>query len=81
MKSKPTQNKESKVNELTQKLKDGVQQFYSSERWIEFLKVQSKFHNYSFNNVLLILLQRPGSSQIAGYGTWKAMGRQVNTVK
>jgi hypothetical protein len=42
MKSKPTQNKESKVNELTQKLKDGVQQFYSSERWIEFLKVQSK---------------------------------------
>jgi antirestriction protein ArdC len=44
------------------------------ERW---LKVQSHFHPYSLNNVMLIMLQFPEASHVAGYTTWQQLGRQV----
>jgi DNA primase len=46
--------------------------------WQRWLTVAARFHNYSFNNVLLIAAQRPGATAVAGYEAWKALGRQVD---
>jgi DNA primase len=46
--------------------------------WKRWLTVAARFHNYSFNNVLLIAAQRPGATAVAGYEAWKALGRQVD---
>lgn len=48
-----------------------------SERWRRWLSYQTKFHQYSFNNVLLIMAQRPEATSVAGYRRWQALGRQV----
>lgn len=48
-----------------------------TEEYLHFLAFWSKFHRYSSVNVMLILAQRPEASQVAGYTTWKRMGRQV----
>jgi len=70
-------SKEPKVNELLAKLKEGVQGVYTSDAWKAVLHVQSRFHNYSFGNSLLIYMQCPTATRVAGYDTWKKLGRQV----
>lgn len=56
----------------------GIQELFDSDRYKEYLKVMSKFHNYSVNNTLLIAMQKPDATLIAGYNSWKNMfGRQV----
>ncbi|MEN1990291.1 ArdC-like ssDNA-binding domain-containing protein [Paenibacillus hubeiensis] len=69
--------KQPKVKALFEQLKEGIQAITSSEDWKQILLTQAKFHTYSFNNVMLILSQRPTASRVASYGTWKALGRQV----
>jgi antirestriction protein ArdC len=49
----------------------------TSEDWLAFLRMASRFHRYSVNNVLLILFQAPEATQVASYTTWKTLGRQV----
>ena len=72
--SKPAE----KMKEITDRLEQGIQELFESERFKEYLKVMSKFHNYSFNNTLLIAMQKPDATLIAGYNSWKNMfGRQV----
>lgn len=66
-----------RLAELTGKLENGVKELYASGRYAEYLAAMSKFHHYSFGNALLILLQCPTASQVAGYGTWKKLGRHV----
>ena len=60
-----------------QQLEQGLTELLESGDWQRYLKVQSQFHNYSFNNVLLILSQFPEASRVAGYQRWQEMGRQV----
>src|SRR5581483_2713871 len=48
-----------------------------SDSFRHFLDVQSRFHQYSWGNVALIMAQRPDASRVAGYRTWQSMGRQV----
>lgn len=69
------QQKEHKVNNLFNKLKDGVEMFYDSETWKQFLKVQARFHDYSFRNTVLIFLQCPHATRVAGYTDWQKLGR------
>ncbi|MBV6717277.1 ArdC-like ssDNA-binding domain-containing protein [Paenibacillus chitinolyticus] len=69
--------KTAKVNELYKQLKTGVEEFYSSDRWKEFLTVQARFHQYSFRNVLLIYMQCPHATRVAGFEDWKKFGRHV----
>lgn len=72
------QNPAEKVKEITEKLEQGVQDLLESNRFKEYLKVMSKFHNYSVNNLLLISMQNPNATLIAGYNSWKNLfGRQV----
>lgn len=63
--------------ELVQRLEQGVQEVMSSEGWRRYLQTQAKFHNYSSGNALLILVQNPEASQVAGFSTWKDLGRSV----
>ncbi|SFV03618.1 ArdC-like ssDNA-binding domain-containing protein [Alicyclobacillus macrosporangiidus] len=69
--------KNEKVQELYERLVSGVAQVYDSATWKEVLAVQSRFHNYSFNNTFLIWLQMPTATRVAGFHTWKELGRHV----
>lgn len=60
------------LQNLTDALKSG-----KSERLTQYLAMLAKFHRYSFGNVLLILSQKPDATHVAGFGTWKQMGRFV----
>ena len=64
---KPTE----KLKEITDRLEQGITELFDSERYKEYLSVMSKFHNYSFNNTLLIAMQKPDASLIAGFNSWK----------
>ncbi len=68
---------ESKLKELTDKLEAGIREVFSSQRYKDYLKVMSRFHGYSYNNTMLILLQKPDASLLAGYKTWQGMERNV----
>lgn len=65
-----------KANVL-ERLTEGIEQLTSSDRWQDWLDVQSKFHRYSFNNTLLIRLQCPRATHVAGYNAWRQMDRFV----
>ena len=60
-----------KLKEITDRLEQGITELFDSERYKEYLRVMSKFHNYSFNNTLLIAMQKPDASLIAGFTAWK----------
>ena len=66
-----TQVSEDKTQEIMEKLEKGIKETLESEKWKNFLQVQSQFHNYSFNNAMLIFLQRPDATRVAGFNTWK----------
>ncbi|MDR1704311.1 MAG: hypothetical protein LBS19_06455, partial [Clostridiales bacterium] len=53
--------------ELTEKLEAGIKDLFSSDKYREYLKTMSRFHNYSARNVMLIQLQRPGAALIGSY--------------
>lgn len=59
------------VKEITAKLEQGVQDIFTSGKYEEYLKTMSKFHNYSANNCLLIMMQCPAATLVAGYKTWQ----------
>lgn len=74
----PSAETRERVKALTDKLEAGVREVFESERYTAYLKAMSKFHQYSFGNVLLILMQCPEASMVAGYTTWKKQfGRTV----
>ena len=67
-----------KLKEITDRLEQGITELFESERYKEYLRVMSKFHNYSFNNTLLIAMQKPDASLEAGFSSWKNnFGRSV----
>lgn len=67
-----------RVKTLTEKLEAGVKEVFESEKYKTYLKAMSRFHHYSFGNVMLILMQCPEASLVAGYTTWKKQfGRTV----
>lgn len=75
---KPSADPREKVKALTDKLEAGVKEVFESEKYKAYLEAMSKFHRYSFGNVLLILMQCPEASHVAGYTTWKKLfGRTV----
>ena len=60
-----------RIKEITEHLEQGVQEVFESERYRDYLKAMSRFHNYSLNNTLLIVMQKPDASLVAGYGKWR----------
>ena len=68
-----------KVKEITDKLEAGLKELFKSEKYKSYLSTMSKFHNYSFNNTLLIAMQKPEATLVAGYQAWqKNFERHVN---
>ena len=59
------------VREITDKLEQGIKELFESERFKEYLTTMSKFYNYSFRNTLLIAMQKPDATLIAGYTAWQ----------
>lgn len=63
--------KEDPIKAATKRLKQGIIDFMSSDKFREYLKVMSRFHTYSYSNSILIALQKPDATLLAGYSTWK----------
>ena len=60
-----------KVKDILKKLEEGVKDLFTSEKYKQYLHTMSKFHHYSFNNTILIAMQRPDATLVAGYTAWK----------
>lgn len=71
----PVQGKD--MDSIMQSLESGVEELFTSNRYQEFLKTMAKFHNYSFNNTMLIAMQRPDATLVTSYKNWQSIGRQV----
>lgn len=68
-----------RMKEITDELEQGVKNVFSSGQYAKYLRTMSQFHHYSFRNSLLIHLQRPNATRVAGFNTWKnKFGRYVN---
>jgi hypothetical protein len=71
------EERQAKLDAAHQQLVVAVEALTSSADWVRYLKVMSRFHNYSATNCLMIAFQRPDATQVAGYRTWTTFGRQV----
>lgn len=72
-----TENRKNEMKEITEKLEQGVADIFSSEKYKIFLNTMAKFPQYSYNNNLLIMLQKPDATLCQSYTGWKKMGRFV----
>lgn len=66
------------IQDVNEKLEKGLQEIFQSDRYKEMLEVMAKFHNYSLNNSILIMIQRPEATMVRGYRQWQELGRNVN---
>ena len=69
--------KDRKIDEVLKRLKEGVDGIQQSEYFRTFLLTMSKFHDYSIGNLILIMLQKPDATRVAGFSTWKDLYRWV----
>ena len=69
MADKPT-NRE-RLQEITAGIEQGIKELFESEKYMRYLSVMSKFHRYSVNNTMLIYIQRPDATLVAGFNKWK----------
>lgn len=69
--------KQAEIDEMIQRIDEGVNAVFESDKYKEYLKFASKFTDYSARNTMLISLQRPDATLVAAYGKWKQLGRQV----
>lgn len=70
-------NRKTELQDIIAKLEQGVKDVFNSENYKNYLTVMSKFHRYSINNSLLIALQKPDATLVAGYKAWQEHKRQV----
>ena len=64
-------DRKQQMKEITERLEQGVKDIFTSEMYTTYLRTMAKFHNYSFNNTLLIAMQRPDATLVAGFNAWK----------
>ncbi|MDX5895168.1 ArdC family protein [Rubrobacter radiotolerans] len=69
--------RERRIDAAMQMLDKGVEKILDSESFKRYLAFAARFHVYSANNCMLILLQKPLATRVAGYGKWRGLGRQV----
>ena len=70
-------NKETKIKDIFNKIQTGVTNIIESGEYAKFLKFSKNFHSYSFNNIVLIYSQMPNATKVAGFKTWQSMGRKI----
>ncbi|WP_246099756.1 ArdC-like ssDNA-binding domain-containing protein [Tessaracoccus rhinocerotis] len=76
-KARFTAERDEKLTQMQEQLASGVQHLMATDGWVAWLKIARHFHTYSLNNQLLISVQHPQATQVAGYRAWQASGRQV----
>jgi hypothetical protein len=74
-----TEAAESKVEGILKQLRAGVESIQQSDQFRLFLSTMAKFHDYSIGNLILIMLQKPNATHVAGFNTWKELGRWVKS--
>lgn len=73
-------NKKSKerLKEITDSIEQGIKDLFQSDKYMEYLRTMSRFHRYSFNNTILIAMQQPEATLVAGFNKWRdQFGRNV----
>ena len=67
-----------RLREITDSIEQGIKDLFESEKYKQYLRTMSRFHRYSVNNTLLIAVQRPDATRVAGYNKWRdQFGRHV----
>lgn len=66
-----------KIKSALTSIEEGLATINSNEDWIKYLSFNSRFYNYSYNNIILIMMQRPDASYVAGFTAWRKMNRFV----
>jgi N-terminal domain of anti-restriction factor ArdC len=75
--STKTESRNNKLRAAHEKLQQAVAEIASGDDWKRMLQIVSKFHHYSFSNQLMIFLQRPDATVVAGFNRWKSLERFV----
>jgi antirestriction protein ArdC len=65
-----TTNKD-RLKEITASIEDGIKDLFQSDKYMQYLRTMSRFHKYSVNNTMLIFMQRPDATLVAGFNKWK----------
>ena len=65
-----------KEQEITEKLEQGIKEHFESEKYKIYLNTMSKFHNYSFNNTMLIAMQKPDATLVVGFKEYTLPNKQ-----
>lgn len=73
----PEEKRKARLQQFNEELEEGVEGLKTDKGWNEYLDKMSKFHRYSWNNQILIALQRPNASLVAGFNRWKDVDRNV----
>ena len=72
------QSSREKIKQIVAGIEDGIQQIFQSEHYADYLRTMSRFHTYSYKNTILIHMQMPTATHVAGYHKWKnQFGRHV----
>jgi len=72
------ENTRERLKEITDSIEQGIQDLFESDKYMKYLRTMSRFHHYSFNNTLLIAMQRPDATLVAGFKKWRdQFGRNV----
>ena len=71
LETRNTKDKDEEMRQITQRLEEGIREYLTSEHYVHYLDTMSKFHKYSVNNILMIAMQRPDASLVAGYTAWQ----------
>lgn len=74
---KTYEERKEEMNCILQQLEDGVRNVFESDNYIEYLKVYSKFYNYSINNIILILQQNPSATHVASFKDWNTKFHRI----
>ena len=69
--NKVSMTEKQKVKEITDRLEEGLKELFESEKYKTYLNTMSKFHKYSISNTILIAMQKPDATLVAGYKTWQ----------
>ena len=65
------QDTKARLKDITDSIERGIQDLFQSDKYAEYLKTMSRFHRYSVNNQMLIYMQRPNATLVAGFNKWR----------
>ena len=76
--AEPKQTNKERLREITESIEQGIKELFESKKYMQYLRVMSRFHRYSVNNITLIHLQNPHATHVAGFNKWRdQFGRHV----